>query len=814
LVLSSAPLAAATIQEGPADIWMRIGVPGGLIAASAIFLALLMVPRLLNTLSPAVPAPNLEEAVPLSRIDPDMETVVCDDGVVFKVIELDGVNFASLGQDELDNLTLQRRYLMRRLEEIGSIDLFVFSERARMNVEVAEGGGSEWLEAVNAEWAAGFKRSFVNRHAVLVIDRRGGNLGAACTIVREVLEPYGAKILRHSHEDVSPLWAFLYRMVMGIGGPGYHGPGLDLAAELSDGSIVFDPLSGLVQGCSGERRRYWKIIGLKSLGDSADIRMMRALSNVDREAIAVHRIMPLGRTGAALEIKRKRQNSFTFMDNLIQTKVFDDADDRLQAGEESYVRYELSITVFGDTAAEADDAAAEIKRLLARSRATGVTETRMVEEAHWDRFPRRRPVWLREWMPRISDVAEFLPFEGTPRGLQRCWWGPRPLRTMRTSSGVPYAVGVHEHGREEALGNAAFIGKPGAGKTTMAAWLLSGVISQFKDARVFAFDNLDGLTVPTKAFGGRVVSPGEHGGIGNASLAPLQVENTRENREFLAPFLLELCGLPEDPEHLATVNEGLGLLMPQDKASRTLTNFVNTCVQHSSPVYSGLRAWVDGGNYSGWFDGERDSLDLGEGRWVTFDMQRVIEHERLAAPVVSYVLHRIRTEVWRHPTPHVIFIDEAATLAESSPQFVRLARYLLRNIRKKMGVVWLAYQDPGGMGAMGEVVRNSTATMFLWRDPAATDADYEGLNLTDADMRFIRDRDEGLRHLRRAVLAIRKMETGRESVVIDADLSRLGEKLQLFRSGTDAAEAFVRNEREYGPKCVEHYLRDMRSPPD
>lgn len=677
-LLTAWPLAAASLQEGPAAVWLRIGVPGAVITATGIFMALLLVPKFLNMLVPEVPQPNLEEAIPLSRIDLDMETVICDDGTVFKVIELDGVNFASLSGDELDNLTLQRRYLLRRLEEIGDIDLFIFSERAKMTVEVASGGGSEWLEAVNDEWARGFKRAFVNRHSILVVDRHGSNLSAACAIIREVLHPYGAKIVRHSLEDVSPLWSFLYRMVMGIGGSGFHGPGHDLAAELSNGSIIFDPVSGLVQGCSGERRRFWKIIGLKTLGDSADMRMMRALSNIDRELIAVHRISPMGMTAAGLEIKRKRQNNFTFVSNILQKDVFDNAVDRLQAGEESYVQYELSITVYGDTEAEANDAATEIKRLLARSRATGVTETRMVEEAHWDRFPRRRAVWLREWMARNSDVAELLPFEGTPRGLQRCWWGPRPLRTMRTASGVPYAVGVHEHSREEALGNAVFIGKPGSGKTTMAAWLLSGVISQFDNARVFAFDNLDGLTVPTKAFGGRVISPGEQGDIGSASLAPLQMEDNRENREFLVSFLLELCGLPEEAEHLSAVNEGLDLIMPQAKANRTLSSFVNTCVQKSSAVYTRLRSWVDGGSYSGWFDGETDSLEIDKGRWVTFDMQRVIEHERLAAAVVSYVLHRIRTEVWRNPTPHVIFIDEAATLAESSPQFVRMARYLLR----------------------------------------------------------------------------------------------------------------------------------------
>jgi len=191
-------------------------------------------------------------------------------------------------------------------------------------------------------------------------------------------------------------------------------------------------------------------------------------------------------------------------------------------------------------------------------------------------------------------------------------------------------------------------------------------------------------------------------------------------------------------------------------------------------------------------------------------MQRAIENERIAAAMVSYILHRIRTEVWRKPTPHIIFIDEAATLAASSPNFVRLAKYLLRNIRKKMGAVWLAFQDPGGMGEMAEVARNSTATMFFWRDPSASEADYEGLNLSPADFRFIRDRDEGLRRLRRAVLAVRKLETGRESVIIDGDLSGLDELLQLFRAGSDAAEVLRQCEEEYGSECFEQYLDEMR----
>ena len=815
ITLSASMLAPPAVAQS-----MSVGVPAANLGtlgwtAGSIFalgaLGALFSTKLQRLYLPSVEDFNLAEEIPFIRIDEDGETVICEDGVTCRVLEVSGVNYASLDREQTEQLYAARRYLLKNLDEMGGVQIIVFSERAKMPVRIAEGGTNEWLSEVNRVWASEFKQSFVNRHNIVVVDMEGGKLDDACQAVVNNLDSFGVRTMRHNRNGASPLWAFLYRYVKGLGGPGWHGPGDDLPAELGEGSLFFDEATGLVEASDGERRRFWKTVTVSHLGDEVEARLMRQLGNIDREVIAVHRIMPKGLVKSAAEIRKKKKNSFMFFVNTQQKEEFDAAETALFNHAEGYADYELSFFVYGDTAEAANAAAVEVKALLTKYRAAGVSETRFCEEAHWDRFPRKNPVWLRHHMPRLSDIAELMPFEGTPRGLDKCWWGRAPLRTMRTVAGVPYSVGVHEHDREEALGNAAFIGKPGSGKTTMAQWLITGALSQFPNLRAFCFDNLDGMTVGTTAFGGRLVRPGQPGEE-SFTLAPLQIADTGENREFLVPFLLELAKCDETPANMKAVSDGLDMLMNQDKANRTLSRYVAECLPSNTDVKTGLQAWVDGGAYSGWFDGKSDALDLSEARWTTFDMQRVIESPRVASALVSYILHRIRTEVWSTPTPHIIFIDEAATLADASPVFVKLVKYLARNIRKKMGSVWLAFQEPGGMGEMSEVVRNATATMFYWRDPSANDDDYRWLNLTPADMRFIRDEDDQLRHLRRAVLAVRKHEQGRESVVIDGDLSSLGKYLQLYRAGSDAADTMAAKRREYGEeKCVGPYLAEMES---
>lgn len=805
------PAAAQTASIGiPVGTWSQGAILVGMTLTAGVLGAALF-PKLSRLYLPNVESSNLSEEIPFVRIDDDRMTVICEDGVTCRVLEVSGVNFSSLDRDQIENYYSARRFLLKTLDEIGGIQLIAFSERAKMPVHLAEGGTNDWLAEVNKVWADNFKQSFINRHNLVVIETEGDatKLDDACAAVENNLEAFGVQVLTHNREGASPLWAFLYRYVKGLAGPGWHGPGDDLPLELSDGALYFDEKSGLVHATDGERNRYWKVVTMAHLGDEVDAKLMRSVGKFNNEIVAVHRISPKGLIESGSALRKKKKNAFMFLVNSHQKEEFHQAEEALFNGTEGYAEYELSFFLYGDTPDQAHAAAADLKALLTKFRTTGVTETRFVEEAHWDRFPKKKPVWLRSHLPRLSDIAELMPFEGTPRGLPKCWWGPAPLRTMRTAAGVPYAMGVHEHEREEALANAGFIGKPGSGKTTLAGWLITGALSQFPDLRAFCFDNLDGLTIPTSVFGGRVVRPGAKGEAG-FSMAPLQMENTSENREFLVPFILELSGAEESSRNLKLMNDSLDLMMDQDPKSRTLTGFYDECLENNTEVKTGLAAWVHGGPFSGWFDGEIDSIDLDASRWITFDMQRVLDQQKLASALVSYVLHRIRTDVWSKSTPHIIFIDEAATLADASPVFVKLSKYLARNIRKKMGAVWFAFQDPDGMGEMAEVVRNTTSSMFYWRDPSATDDDYAGLNLTPADMRFIRDEDDQLRHLRRALLAVRKMEQGRESVVIDGDLSSLGKYLQLFRSGSDAADIYAAKRRQYGDeKCVGPYLAEV-----
>jgi len=490
--------------------------------------------------------------------------------------------------------------------------------------------------------------------------------------------------------------------------------------------------------------------------------------------------------------------------------------------------YECVYHVTGETQKEVEEGAAAIRQILGKYEYRAKIETAYVQDQYFRRFPSKAPA-LRSWDITHENVADLLRLEATPHGLDRCWWGPHPIRTLRTaevlilyissfnlgSTGAPYSLGFHEGEHDEALANGLIFGKSRSGKTVAFVFLITGALSYYNNFLAITFDNLNGMTTPCEAFGGINVNPGEMSEDGkDYKFAPLMVKDTPQNRAHLTKWLIDLTGLDHNAfdfrENQKIIEEALDLNFAMPLESRTLQNFYTRAVKASN-FKERLEAWAtEGGAYYGWFTGTSDPLDLEAASWLNFDMTHVLDQPQIAKGIIDLVTHRVRTQLWIKPRPHMIFMDEGGRLMEAEG-FPALARDLSRQIGKKMGAFWMAFQEPSSMGEHAETFITNSANFMLFRNPSLKDGQLqEQLNLSDGDEQIILGKDDSLQHIRRLMLFVRKAADGEvESVPLNVNLAPLGKHFHLLRSGIDCAEQMIKAQQEYGTKWQAPYCEIM-----
>src|SRR3546814_410550 len=178
-------------------------------------------------------------------------------------------------------------------------------------------------------------------------------------------------------------------------------------------------------------------------------------------------------------------------------------------------------------------------------------------------------------------------------------------------------------------------------------------------------------------------------------------EDTPSNRAFLTNFLLMLAGIPEeDSTSQDQASRAVDMIMAERKERRTLNGVWELVLESNSALRKGLKRWINLGAFAGWFNGTidptalgvksnedvtsflnsriaYDALDLNASRLVSFEMTDVQKTPASAAAMTTYIMHRIRSLVREHASPHLLFIDETAPMLED-PIFCTSVKTLLR----------------------------------------------------------------------------------------------------------------------------------------
>lgn len=346
-------------------------------------------------------------------------------------------------------------------------------------------------------------------------------------------------------------------------------------------------------------------------------------------------------TVKALTDKQNRMDSARDA-SVDQRKMLEVEAGKIGDGEHVGVRHHFSVAVFADDIATLNTRVARVQGVLSDAGATTTRETDTLKSAFYAQLPGNS-----RWRPRpaplkASNMLALAAKHVVPQGEPESRWGA-PIIYFRTIGGTAYPFHWHCPPTPQTpagdLGNTMFIGRAGAGKTS----LLGGVsllTLRVPRSRVLIIDRDFGLSSMVRGAGYpyltlRANAPG---------LAPLRrLQDKPSDLAFLRAFLRGL--VMADGRGEISEDEGAWLAtavereMRKPAGQRGIANIGAVLgVRDRHGAAARLRRWCRGEELGWVFDGEIDELDTSS-RMLGVDTTAILADKLLAGPSMAYLFH-------------------------------------------------------------------------------------------------------------------------------------------------------------------------------
>ncbi|MBX7494874.1 VirB4 family type IV secretion/conjugal transfer ATPase [Qipengyuania sp. 6B39] len=727
-----------------------------------------------------------------AQIDP--RTLRLRDGRLMQVIELEGIAFETLDSEELDYRKALRDAM---LQSLGTSRFALYQHVVRRRVEPVLDGefpdeftaqlDRRWRERLNRKAlfsnqlflcvilrplqgkggkVSGIGRLFrstsaVEREALLSEDR--DRLAAAVDALEASLGHYGARVLEsYEHNGVlfSEQLEFLSMLLDGPARP-VALPESDVGHYLPRRRVSFGAHSVELSSDGTLPRRFAALIAIKeypaqtSSGFLDDVMRLPFELQISQSFAIVDRQAAVGRINLALRRMRAADDeALSLRDELAEAR------DAVAAGRTIFGEHHLTITVFGESEDELASNTSEVQATLADLGVVSTREDLALEPSFWAQMPGNFKYIARRALISSRNFASLASLHNFPTGTaSENHWGPA-VSVLETSSAGPYHFNFH-HGD---LGNFTVIGPSGSGKTVVLNFLLAQ--ARKFDPRIVFFDKDRGAELFLRATGGRYdeLRTGLPSGLN-----PLAMEDTPENRRFLADWIGQLVtepGVPLTAEDRARIREGVDANMEAPMRFRRLAHFAQLLKggarPHPGDLAARLAPWWGEGERAWLFDNEHDLVDLDQ-KVVGFDMTRLLDDPVVRTPAMMYLFHRIEQRL--DGTPTIIVVDEGWKALDDEA-FTSRIRDWEKTIRKRNGIVGFATQSAEDAldSKIASAIVEQAATQIFMANPKAPAAAYkDGFGLTEHEYEIIRS----LPDTARAFL----VKHGQHSVVVRLDLS-------------------------------------------
>jgi type IV secretion system protein VirB4 len=342
--------------------------------------------------------------------------------------------------------------------------------------------------------------------------------------------------------------------------------------------------------------------------------------------------------------------------------------------------------------------------------------------------------------PPIStlNLAHLIPLSAVWAGTERDeHFGDVPLLYGKTEGSTPFRLTLHVGD----VGHMLIVGPTGAGKSVLLA-LMALQFRRYAGSQIFAFDYGGSIRAAAIAMGGDWQDLGgalhDAGGTRSVALQPLARIDDAPERAWAAEWLAALLagqGVAVDPAAKEHIWSALTSLATAPVSERTLTGLV--VLLQSQDLKLALAPYLVGGPWGRLLDAEAEHL--GSARVQALETEGLVGIAA-AAPVLSYLFHRIEARLDGSPT--LIIIDEG-WLVLDSPAFAAQLREWLKTLRKKNASVIFATQslaDIEGSVIAPAIIESCPTRIFLPNERAAEPQIarvYERFGLNDRQIEIL-----------------------------------------------------------------------------
>jgi len=737
-------------------------------------------------------------------------TIRTRSGELFQCVRLEGINSFTTEDDVLDKTA---RIFASIVAQSGTgFSYYVHKVSKAIRHDLSSMPGDDFAAAVNGRWQAALDRaSLRDRTLTVTIVRRPSGLKRLPLAQKKsiakmqqetelALRQLGEVVgfLRSTFADQSPhvlgassgeLLGFLGALNTGQERPILPGSPLGfLSQDVANTRVTFRGTHyEISEGPAGQR--FGTIFAVKNYPGKTSCDILDELA-LPADMVIGHSFVPVNSNIMAERIKRQQRLMRSTDDGAVSLLAqLTDALDDLESKRLSFGDHHMTVAIYADTLDRLTDLASEVRNISSSQGIVLVNEKFAARTHYFAQHPGAAPMRSRLAAITNRNFADMAALHRARMGKTAADlpWG-EPITMFPTPERSAYWFSFHEKGdpaKEPSSGHTLVLGRPGSGKSVLAAFLMAQ--ARRLDARIIAFDYRQGLEMGLRALGGSYSSVKAGAKTG---LNPLRTEVDDRGQAWLSDWMATILSRPEKPLTPIQTNwirevvrQNAEALNP---ALQTWDQFASLMVSadDGGDLHQRLQEWTESGRY-GWIFGmsREDTFSL-EGDVVGFDLTGILDaegdKERMA--VLSYLFRRVERLIEdRRRT--IIVVDEAWKALDNEYFAERLNNWLV-TARKQNAVVLMLTQYASQLARTrtGKTIIEAVPTQILLPNTRAKISDYDMLSLNEKELGILLEAGTGSR------LGLLRDDQG--SVVIDADLSGLGNLVTIL-GGMEAGEKLV-----------------------